>query len=227
MRLDLSKWGKSQSSPSSSIPQKIKDFHQKNHALSVFMDSAGFLCILCVFVESNPPNRTNTAFFPPHFPVFVVFQKRFLYILFFSIPPFGRPMPTRNPAAAWLPLRGSWRAAPERGAREPLRHLLALLANAASPERGGKGPMPSPALGRRAKPGLAMPAPVWEIRFTGRHPQRDPSNTRRRSSGRRYGRWRPPECPDRTTRWDRRCPSTSSCPRADRTQTADRGRAHG
>ena len=82
MRLDLSKWGKSQSSPSSSIPQKIKDFHQKNHALSVFMDSAGFLCILCVFVESNPPNRTNTAFFPPHFPVFVVFQKRFLYILF-------------------------------------------------------------------------------------------------------------------------------------------------
>ena len=125
------------------------------------------------------------------------------------------------------PPGGSWRAAPERGAREPLRHLLALLANAASPERGGKGPMPSPALGRRAKPGLAMPAPVWEIRFTGRHPQRDPSNTRRRSSGRRYGRWRPPECPDRTTRWDRRCPSTSSCPRADRTQTADRGRAHG
>ena len=149
-----------------------------------------------------------------------------IYIIFY-IPPFGRPLPTQNPAAAWLPLRGSWRAAPERGAREPLRHLLALLANAASPERGGKGPMPSPALGRRAKPGLAMPAPVWEIRFTGRHPQRDPSNTRRRSSGRRYGRWRPPECPDRTTRWDRRCPSTSSCPRADRTQTADRGRAHG
>ena len=138
----------------------------------------------------------------------------YIYIIFY-IPPFGRPMPTRNPAA------------PERGAREPLRHLLALLANAASPERGGKGPMPSPALGRRAKPGLAMPAPVWEIRFTGRHPQRDPSNTRRRSSGRRYGRWRPPECPDRTTRWDRRCPSTSSCPRADRTQTADCGRAHG
>ncbi len=150
----------------------------------------------------------------------------YIYIIFY-IPPFGRPMPTRNPAAAWLSLRGSWRAAPERGAREPLRHLLALLANAASPERGGKGPMPSPALGRRAKPGLAMPAPVWEIRFTGRHPQRDPSNTRRRSSGRRYGRWRPPECPDRTTRQDRRCPSTSSCPRADRTQTADRGRAHG
>ena len=150
----------------------------------------------------------------------------YIYIIFY-MPPFGQPMPTRNPAAAWLPLRGSWRAAPERGAREPLRHLLALLANAASPERGGKGPMPSPALGRRAKPGLAMPAPVWEIRFTGRHPQRDPSNTRRRSSGRRYGRWRPPECLDRTTRWDRRCPSTSSCPRADRTQTADRGRAHG
>ena len=122
----------------------------------------------------------------------------YIYIIFY-IPPFGRPMPTQNPAAAWLPLRGSWRAAPERGAREPLRHLLALLANAASPERGGKGSMPSPALGRRAKPGLAMPAPVWEIRFTGRHPQRDPSNTRRRSSGRRYGHWRPPECPDRTT----------------------------
>ena len=174
MRLDLSKWGKSQSSPSSSIPQKIKDFH-------------GF----CGISEAI-----------------------LIYIIFY-IPPFGRPMPTQNPAA------------PERGAREPLRHLLALLANAASPERGGKGPMPSPALGRRAKPGLAMPAPVWEIRFTGRHPQRDPSNTRRRSSGRRYGRWRPPECPDRTTRWDRRCPSTSSCPRADRTQTADRGRAHG
>ena len=227
MRLDLSKWGKSQSSPSSSIPQKIKDFHQKNHELSVFMDSAGFLCILCVFVESNPPKRTNTTFFLPHFPVFVVFQKRFLYILFFTYRLSGDQCPPEIPQRLGSPSGGSWRAAPERGAREPLRHLLALLANAASPERGGKGPIPSPALGRRAKPGLAMPAPVWEIRFTGRHPQRDPSNTRRRSSGRRYGRWRPPECPDRTTRWDRRCPSTSSCPRADRTQTADRGRAHG
>ena len=154
------------------------------------------------------------------------FRSDSLYILFFTYRLSGDQCPPEIPQRLGSP-SGSWRAAPERGAREPLRHLLALLANAASPERGGKGPMPSPALGRRAKPGLAMPAPVWEIRFTGRHPQRDPSNTRRRSSGRRYGRWRPPECPDRTTRWDRRCPSTSSCPRADRTQTADRGRAHG
>ena len=227
MRLDLSKWGKSQSSPSSSIPQKIKDFHQKNHELSVFMDSAGFLCILCVFVESNPPKRTNTTFFLPHFPVFVVFQKRFLYILFFTYRLSGDQCPPEIPQRLGSPSGGA-------GAQR-LRVAHANLSGICSrcsqmpPLLNGeaRGPMPSPALGRRAKPGLAMPAPVWEIRFTGRHPQRDPSNTRRRSSGRRYGRWRPPECPDRTTRWDRRCPSTSSCPRADRTQTADRGRAHG
>ena len=107
MRLDLSKWGKSQSSPSSSIPQKIKDFHQKNHALSVFMDSAGFLCILCVFVESNPPNRTNTAFFPPHFPVFVVFQKRFLYILFFTCRLSGNQCPPEIPQRLGSPSGGA------------------------------------------------------------------------------------------------------------------------
>ena len=107
MRLDLSKWGKSQSSPSSSIPQKIKDFHQKNHALSVFMDSAGFLCILCVFVESNPPNRTNTAFFPPHFPVFVVFQKRFLYILFFTYRLSGDQCPPEIPQRLGSPSGGA------------------------------------------------------------------------------------------------------------------------
>ena len=107
MRLDLSKWGKSQSSPSSSIPQKIKDFHQKNHKLSVFMDSAGFLCILCVFVESNPPNRTNTAFFPPHFPVFVVFQKRFLYILFFTYRLSGDQCPPEIPQRLGSPSGGA------------------------------------------------------------------------------------------------------------------------
>lgn len=168
MRLDLSKWVKSQSSPNSSIPQKIKDFHQKNHEISVFMDSAGFLCILCVFVESNPPNRTNCSFFPPHFPVFVVFQKRFRYISFFTYCAFGRE-----------------------------------------------------------KPGLAVPAPVREIFFTKRYPQGAPSSIRRRSSGRRCGRWWPPECPDSTRQRHRRCPSTSSSREGARPQTADRGPARG
>ena len=208
MRLDLSKWGKSQSSPSSSIPQKIKDFHQKNHELSVFMDSAGFLCILCVFVESNPPKRTNATFFLPHFPVFVVFQKRFLYILFFTYRLSGDQCPPEIPQRL-------------RGAHANLSVICSRCSQMPPPLNGeARGRCPH-------RPWVGAQNRVWEIRFTGRRPQRDPSNTRRRSSGRRYGRWRPPECPDRTTRWDRRCPSTSSCPRADRTQTADRGRAHG
>ena len=168
MRLDLSKWVKSQSSPSSSIAQNFKDFHQKNIEPSVFMDSAGFLCILCVFVGSNPPKRTNTTFFLPHFPVFVVFQKRFRYISFFTYCAFGHE-----------------------------------------------------------KPGLAVPAPVREIFFTKRCPQGVPSSIRRRSSGRRCGRWWPPECPDSTRQRHRRCPSTSSCSRAGQLRTADRGRARG
>ena len=133
MRLDLSKWGKSQSSPSSSIPQKIKDFHQKNHALSVFMDSAGFLCILCVFVESNPPNRTNTAFFPPHFPVFVVFQKRFLYILFFTYRLSGDQCPPEIPQRLGSPSGGAG-AQRLRGGCADLSGIC--FANATSPHEG-------------------------------------------------------------------------------------------
>lgn len=191
------------------------------------MDSAGFLCILCVFVESNPPKRTNTTFFLPHFPVFVVFQKRFLYILFFTYRLSGDQCPPEIPQRLGSHFRGSWRAAPERGAREPLRHLLALLANAASPERGGKGRCPhrpwvgAQNRGWRCQPRFGKFALLDDIR----NETRPILAAGLPGVGMAVGGLL--ECPDRTTRWDRRCPSTSSCPRADRTQTADRGRAHG